>query len=167
MIKHCIICGAPFAAPPSSKKITCSPACSRERKRRSHTAVHNQWNAPARLRKSRDMRALGYTETARRGLAAAMALPGSQRGETHRSAKRWRLIAPDGTQYDVTNLTHWARQHAEWFDAIASESDRDRVARNIRSGFAAIALTLSGRRKHPIHTYKGWRLGDYPRGKNE
>jgi len=36
MIKHCVICGAAFEAQPTSKKITCSKACSTVRKAQSH-----------------------------------------------------------------------------------------------------------------------------------
>lgn len=165
MIKHCVVCGAPFDAPPSSKKITCSKECSSERKKQSHIDVHNTWSADARARRSKQFSGMGYTEIARRGLEAAMARPDSQRGPGHREAKRWILIAPDGERYEVVNLKDWARHHAHWFDDVTDEADRERIADNIRSGFAGIVQSMLGHKKHPCFTYKGWRLGDWPRAK--
>lgn len=167
MVKRCVICGAAFSAPPSSKKVTCSPECSAVRKAQAHAGVRNAWSDGARARLSDRRKAEGYSPSARRGLAAAMALPGSQRGEGHRSAKMWVLIAPDGTRYEVINLLDWARRHAEWFDAVADDADRERIAGNIRSGFGQIVRSMKRLRKHPIYTYKGWRLGDWPREKED
>lgn len=167
MIKHCVICGAEFSAPPSSKKITCSPECSKRRKAISHTGVRNIWNDDSRAALSETRKAQGFSDSARKGLEAAMALPDSQRGEGHRDAKRWVLISPDDTRYEVVNLTDWARRHAEWFDVVQDELDRERIALNIRSGFGGIVQAMLGRKKHPCYTYKDWRLGDWPRDKDE
>lgn len=165
MIKHCVICGAAFAAPPSSKKVTCSPACSAARRSASHISVRNAWSDSARRQLSERRRAEGYTPNARAGLTAAMARPDSQRGPLHRSAKRWILIAPDGARHEVVNLLDWARRHAELFDVVQDAADRERVARNIRSGFGQIVQSRLGHRKHPVETYKGWTLADSPREK--
>lgn len=167
MLKTCVICGAQFTAPPSSKKITCSRACSTARKRMSHTNVSNTWNGQSRAALSARMKDLGYTPAARHALEAAMALPESQRGPLHRDAKIWTLIDPDGNRHHVVNLLNWAREHAEIFDAVADDADRERVANNIRSGFGGIAQSMMGRRKNPCFSYKGWRLGDWPRDKDE
>ena len=163
MIKHCVICGAAFEAPPSSKKITCSKACSTVRKAQSHTGKRNEWSEASRVRLSERRRSEGYSPNAQAGLAAAMALPEGQRGEQHRSAKRWTLIAPDGTRYEVVNLLDWARRHAEWFDVVADDADRDRIAGNVLSGFGGIVQSMMGRKKRPCYTYKGWRLVDWPK----
>lgn len=167
MIKRCVICGAEFYAPPSSKKITCSRECSARRKVISHTGVHNAWNETSRRDQSKRLKAQGYSESAKRGLAAAMALPESQRGPRHRDAKVWLLIDPEGQRYRVVNLLNWAREHAHWFDTPADEADRLRVANNISSGFKQIVQSRLGHRKHPVYTYKGWSLGDWPRDKED
>lgn len=166
MIKQCVVCGAPFSAPPSSKKITCSKACSTRRKCLSHTGVSNTWSDNARARHSRHCKAEGLTDNARKCLAAAMSMPESQRGEQHRAAKVWILIDPSGQYYRVVNLQDWARQHAHWFDVPADDTDRERIARNIRSGFGQILRSRLGQRKDPVYTYKGWGLGDWPREKD-
>ena len=165
MLRHCVICGVTFSAPPSSKKITCSPACSAKRKTASHLGVHNAWNNASRSKLSATKKAQGYSTSARTGLTAAMSLPESQRGPQHREAKHWVLIDPSGTRYDVVNLKDWARTHAEWFDIPQDDADRERIANNIRSGFGQIVLSMKGMREPPIYTYKNWRLGDWPKGK--
>ena len=165
MIKHCVICGAAFQAPPSSKRITCSAACSAKRKAQSHLGKSNHWSDDARKRLSTTRKAEGYSDNAKAGLAAAMALPDSQRGPQHRDAKQWVLIAPDDTVYHIINLMDWAREHADWFDVVQDDADRERIANNIRSGFGQIVRSMKQLRKHPIYTYKGWRLGDWPREK--
>lgn len=165
MIKYCVICGDPFAAPPSSKKITCSPACSAVRKAASHTGKRNTWSPEARAQLSRRRKADGYSPSARVGLAAAMARPDSQRGPEHRDAKIWVLIDPDGNRHEVVNLLHWAREHAHLFDTPVDDADRERIARNISTGFGGIIQSLECRKKHPCFTYKGWTLGDWPRDK--
>lgn len=166
MIRHCVICGAAFTAPPSSKKITCSAACSTQRKRESHTGVSNHWSDSARATQSKRIKAKG-TEQANRALTIAMALPESQRGPQNRGSKVWVLVAPDGERFEVVNLMDWARHHAHWFDVVVDDADRERVARNIHSGFGGIVQTMMGQRKHPVRTYKGWGLGDWPRDKSD
>lgn len=128
-----------------------------------HMDVHNAWSPDARTRQSRRLKKMGQTESARRGLEAAMAKPDSQRGPNHRESKRWVLIAPDGKRFEIINLMDWARRHAHWFDDVQNEADRQCVANNIRSGFGGIVQSMIGRKKHPCFTYKGWRLGDWPR----
>lgn len=167
MIKYCITCGAPFDAAPSSKKITCSPECSAIRKALSHTGKHNIWSDDAKKRLSARRKSEGYSPNARAGLAAAMQRPDSQRGELHREAKKWVLIAPDGTIYRVVNLSDWARKHAHWFDIVETDSDRERVANNIRSGFGQIVLSMSSKRKKGVYTYKGWRIGAWPESRSD
>lgn len=162
MIKHCIVCGAEFTAPPSSKKVTCSPDCMTIRKRMSHQGKSNTWSPASKRRQSAAKRRIGFTDQARLALDIALALPDSQRGPDHRSAKVWILIDPDGRQHTVTNLLDWARRHADTFDIVTSDEDRERIANNIRTGFGNISLSMKGLRKHPVSSYKGWGLAQPP-----
>lgn len=75
------------------------------------------------------------------------------------------MISPDDKRYEVVNLNDWARIHAEWFDIVNDDAELERVAHNIRSGFGQIVRSMKGLRKYPIYTYKGWRLGDWPKEK--
>jgi len=125
----------------------------------------NQWSEEAHRRLSNARKAQGYSDSAKAGLAAAMALPDGQRGPQHRDAKLWVLISPDGQEHYVINLKDWARKHAEWFDFVQDDTDRDRVAHNIRTGIGQIVRSMKQQRKHPVYTYKGWQLGDWPREK--
>ena len=165
MIKHCIICGAEFSAPPSSKKITCSPECSGKRKTLSHNGNHNTWSIKARAIHSERMKAKGLTDSAKKALSAAYSRPDSKRGPQHRNAKVWVLIDPDGAHHTVVNLLDWARQHAHLFDVVDTAEDRERVSRNIRSGFEHISQTILGHREHPVYSYKGWGLASNPKSK--
>lgn len=167
MIRQCVVCGRAFTAAPSAKKITCSAECSAIRKSQSHIGKRNVWSPEARAQLSERRKAEGLTDNARKGLTVAMARPDSQRGPQHREAKIWVLIDPDGHRHEVTNLLHWSRAHAQLFDIPADDADRERIARNIRSGFGQIVQSRLGHRKDPIYTYKGWGLGDWPRKKDE
>ena len=167
MTKHCVICGASFSALPSSKKITCSKECSRIRKAQTHKGVSNVWGASARRKLSDVRKAEGYSTNAQKGLTAAMALPEGQRGEQNRNSKVWVLIDPSGYEFEITNLKDWARKHIDLFEPNADIDDREHIASNIRSGFGQIALSRSGKRKNPISTYKGWRLGTLPEKKHK
>ncbi len=48
--KRCVVCGAEFAAPPSSKRITCSEECSSIRKSESHRGKSNKWGEETKAR---------------------------------------------------------------------------------------------------------------------
>lgn len=165
MIRQCVVCGCTFTAAPSSKKITCSAECSAIRKAQTHIGKRNIWSSEARAALSAQRKRDGLSDNARKGLNAAMAMPESQRGERHRAAKIWILIDPSGQRYRVVNLLDWARRHAHWFDVPADEADRERIARNVRSGFGQIVQSRLGHKRHPCYTYKGWTLGDWPREK--
>ena len=165
MVKRCIVCGAEFNAPPSSKKITCSKECSVIRKRQSHAGVSNSWSSEARKKWSAKQKAGGFSANAQRGVAAALALPEGQRGPQNRGSKHWVLIDLDGHEHHVINLKDWARRNAELFDTVTDDNDRERVANNIKSGFAQIVRSMQGKRKDTIRTYKGWRVIGPPKGK--
>ena len=166
MIKRCVICGAEFTAPPSSKKITCSPECSSRRKTLSHDGKHNVWTMQARLNHSERLKAKGFNDSAKKGLSVANSRPGSKRGPQNRNAKVWVLIDPDGVEHTVVNLLHWSRQHAHEFDAVLTDADRERVALNIRTGFGNICQSMRGTRKHPVYRYKDWGLASFPTHKD-
>lgn len=166
MVKHCVVCGAAFNAPPSSKKITCSSECSKARKALTHTDKHNAWSLCARQRLSETRKAC--CPTLDRARQAALALPESQRGPQNRGAKIWTLIDPDGHELEVVNLLHWARINAGLFDIVNDAADRERVAHNISTGFQQIIRSMCGKRpKSPIYTYKGWGIKSLPESKTK
>lgn len=165
MIKRCVVCGAEFYAPPTSKKITCSRDCSAVRKGQTHKGIHTSWSEESRKKRSETLKAQGLTDQAKKALEKAQALPESQRGEQNREAKVWLLIDPSGNIHRVVNLKNWAREHADDFDTVQSAKDRERVAHNVSTGFRQIALSMRGKRG-PISTYKGWRLDGLPREKD-
>ena len=167
MIRRCVVCGAEFSAPPSSKKITCSPGCSSKRKSASHLGKRNLWPLEARRRLAHDRRGFGYSPASMRGRAIASALPDSQRGPRNRESKCWILVDPSGNIHHVTGLLDWARKHAEDFDTLRDEEDRERVAHNIRAGFGNIVRSILHQPKHPVYTYKGWSLKGPPMPKEE
>lgn len=157
MIRKCAICGAEFNAAPSSKKITCSKACSSVQKSRSHKGKKNKWSqdkhVSARL-------AAEKTGNLKNGTLAAQKLPGGQRGPQNRNAKIWHLRTPDGEPVVVTNLTDWARQHTSDFGMEPTEQS----AAAISSGFRQIKRSMEGRFRRAngkpctVSTYKGWTL---------
>lgn len=163
MLKKCVICGAEFVAPPSAKKVTCSPSCRSERARRTHIGKSNVWSEEARERaKERDHQNLAN------GTAAAMLLPEGQRGEQNREAKIWTLKSPTGEIIEVVNLLNWARIHALDFEPYTT--DIDATANRIRCGFAAIVSSLTGaksRKNREVGSYKGWQLVSLPREKKK
>lgn len=79
-------------------------------------------------------------------------------GESHHSAKPWRVISPDNVKYEFRNVHHFVRSHAHLFhpDDLAQKFNtkgRDpccNASRGIQS--------LSPRRKRPNGTWKGWRI---------
>ena len=90
-----------------------------------------------------------------------MALPESQRGPQHRSAKTWTLKAPDGTVQTVVNLLDWARKNSECYFGKPST---DKNAQIIASGIRNLRRSMEGKLRRPDGTpyrvlqYKGWEL---------
>lgn len=157
--RKCVICRKPFDCYPSDNRVTCSKDCSRERQRRIVTARPVQWGPEARAKAS----ARGQTENLKLGLAAAQASPKSGRFETNQEAKIWTLIDPCGREHVVRNLLMWARENSELFE----KPPGDKSARQIASGFRAIAQTLGGNRGVPgkprgALAYFGWTLKKLP-----
>lgn len=157
MIKHCVICGAEFSAPPSDVRRTCSRDCSSKYRSARRKGKPHPWSDSA---KASARLAAAKTGNLKNGTAAAMRLPEGQRGEQNREAKLWCLVSPDGELETVINLLHWARTHAE--DYFGFEPT-DENARRIASGIRQIKRSAEGniwRKGKPvsISSYKGWQL---------
>jgi hypothetical protein len=167
--KICVICGKSFPCPPSDKTVTCSPACRSERARRKLAErqaageIGGPWTE--KLRRSRAnsekvaANAKRIPEFQRKATEAAKRSPIAGSFETNRLAKEWILISPGGAEYHVRNLMLWARANTELFGKPPDE----RSARNIRTGFEAIAQTMLGNRgpgkkQRGALTYFGWTL---------
>lgn len=168
MEKQCVICGAVFQAPPSSKKVTCSPACRSIRAANAARTSKRRWNEDARQRRSqssniRDM----MTAIQPKASAAAAAIPEGQRGPQNRESKVWILVRPDGHRFTVINLLDWARQNYKLFEPTCTDSEKAAV--RITKGFTAIASSMRGvkSRQRPVSTYKGWSLDELPSGKGK
>ena len=155
-IKHCMVCGSRFEAPPSGRK-TCSRACSLNLRSISHTGVSNAWSDEARQR-LRDKAVPGQLS---KGAAAAMLLPEGQCGQLHRDSMVWQLIAPDGTHIVAIGLEDWARRNCRRF------GETEDTAHRIAAGIRQIAQSMRGRTKRRVSSYKGWGLADLPAEKNK
>lgn len=161
MEKRCVICGAAFQAPPSSKKVTCSPVCRSKRAALSARNGH-KWSAEAKARRSSDpvlKERMAVLQAV--GTAAALDLPEGQRGPQHRASKVWILVDPSGSKIEVTNLLDWARDHYYLFEP---DGDPDAAAHRIAAGFGAIASSMRGviSRRRAVYRYKGWSLDKAP-----
>lgn len=158
MIRRCVICGAEFDTPPSNNKRTCSPDCSAAWRSQQHKGRHNKWSTAA---KQSAAAAAKKTGNLAHGTAAAMALPGGQRGPQNRNAKIWHLRSPEGEPVVAVNLLDWAREHA--VDDFGVEPTDENAAR-IAAGFRQLKRSMAGklRRKngapYTVSTYKGWTL---------
>lgn len=151
-IKICVICGRPFGCPPSSKKITCSPECSRVRKMQAHTGKRNQWSVESRDK----LRARGQTENLKLGTDAARKSPKSGRFETNVNAKIWKLTSPEGKIYICKNLALWCRDHCDLFGVDITEHN----AQIIRTGLTNAKRGAQGKLTAQTCTYKGWKADD-------
>lgn len=147
--KKCPICGSVFQAPPSSKKITCSAECSKERKRISHTGKHNVWSEDKKAR----LKEKGLPPALNLGTKAAQKSPIAGSFATNQNAKHWVLKSPEGNLYEFDNLTLFVRTHPEFFPNPYSA----------RSALAASGACLAGkpypsRKGRQFSQYKGWQV---------
>lgn len=168
MIKRCIICGAAFESPPSTNKVTCSPACRSIRAAQVARRSSRTWSQDAKSRRAADPDIKQRMETLQPvGTAAALALPEGQRGEQNRASKVWELISPDGSRVVVTNLKQWARDHYKQFEPDCTDAEAS--AQRIACGFRAIASSMRGvkSRERPVSSYKGWGLASCPEAKQD
>ncbi len=159
--RNCVVCGKPFECYPSDNTVTCSKDCRRERQRRLVSSKPVKWSEEARQRAAEK----GQTQNLKMGTAVAQASPIAGRFTSNQEAKIWVLIDPSGNEIVVRNLLLWAREHTELFE----KPPGDRSARQIASGFRAIAQTIAGNRGTPgkrrgAMTYLGWTLKGLPEG---
>lgn len=157
--RKCVVCGKPFDCYPSDNRVTCSKDCRRERQRRVVKARPIKWGEEAKARAS----GRGQTANLKLGVSAAQQSPIAGRFETNQEAKIWTLVDPTGNEIVVRNLLLWARENTERF----KKPPGDKSARQIASGFKAIAQTLAGKRGAPgkprgALTYFGWSLKKLP-----
>lgn len=163
MDKTCVICGATFQAPPSSKTVTCSPECRSKRAAVSAKNCKRKWTPEAKARRAADVRVKSqFSSIQAAGAAAALTIPEGQRGPQNRESKIWTLIDPMGNKIVVTNLLDWARKNYTIFEPPCE--DVDAAAERVSKGFRAIASSLRGvkSRKRPVYHYKGWGLDGPP-----
>lgn len=147
MVKICVTCGAEFAAPPSSKKITCSNKCSRVRKQQSHTGKSNQWSEESRQALSER----GQTQNLQLGTPAAQASPIAGPFETNQEAKIWWLVdlATD-RRYEIRNLRKFCRDNPNLFAPDPWK--------NAYAGIEQVQRWLLGRTKRTVSRWKTWTL---------
>lgn len=150
--RACIVCGGAFDAPPSSKKITCSRACSTIRKRDSHRGVANTWSPEARQRAAER----GRTPNLEKGTPAAQQSPLAGPFETNQEAKIWWLRSLDtGEQIGpIRNLRKFCRDHPELW---APDPWRNAYA-GLRIVQASLVGTRTGPTGRPVSRWKGWTL---------
>lgn len=168
MTKYCVICGAPFSVPPSSKKVTCSPECRSKRAAISSSNTNRKWSAEAKARRAADVRIIAQLSSIQDiATAAALERPDGMRGPEHRASKIWTLIDPSGNKIIVTNLLDWARKNYDLFEPQCD--DVDAAAARISKGFQAIASSMRGvkSRERPARHYKGWSLDGLPYNKTK
>lgn len=149
-IKICAVCKKPFAAPPSSKRVCCSKACSSIRKAQAHAGKSNKWSDEAKARNADKW----TIDNLSKGTAAALKLPEGQRGPQNRESMRWFLRDPDGKVYEVVNLLDWCRNNAGLF----GKKPTDHNAKVIASGFHGVKRSMVGKRKPPVNSYMGWTI---------
>lgn len=149
----CIICGALFTKSPSDNVVTCSPECSR--KRRSEILTGHAVSDSTRAKISSAAKQRGFTENLAKGTPAAQNSPKGGRFDTNASAKTWTLVAPDGRQFECTNLNNWIREHADMFEIEPTDENVRRVSAGFRIIKRNIKLNRSGQ------TYKGWTIADW------
>ena len=159
-----MICGAVFQAPPSDKKVTCSPACrSRRAALAAKASAGRTWSTEKKARRANDPDVIAKLASIQQiGSQAALALPEGQRGPQNRESKVWELIDPDGNHITVTNLLDWARNNYTQFEPPCD--DVDASARRVSNGIMTIATSMRGARsrQRPVSSYKGWGLARLP-----
>lgn len=144
--KICVICGAGFYAPPSSKKITCSKECSSKRKSQSHTGIRFKISEEA----YRKLVQRPIPEGLKLGTAASLKSPISGPFETNRNAKIWHVVSPEGETFVVRNLSKWCRDNAELFAPDSWQS--------ARAGFRTLNRGIQGKTPRTVSQWKGWTL---------
>jgi len=148
--KCCTVCGAPFAAPPSSKTVTCSPACSSIHRSRVHLGKRNAWGDTSKAKA-----AAARTGNLHRGNEAARRSPRSGPFESNVNAKVWIVVDPSGTEHAAINLRLWCERHAELFPG---------PWQNAYAGLRQVAAWMAGKTPRQVSQWRGWTLKDSPSG---
>ena len=159
--KKCIMCGAIFYAPPSSKKITCSKKCLCARR----SAV-----LTGRIRSEQERNALsraaierGKPKSYNAFILANQSSPKCQRGEMHNAAKKWKIKNIDtGEEFAFTNLSQWVRNNINRFMRLSDDIDTD--VNRISHGFYTIKKNFI--KGNNCITYYGWQIIDFDDRKN-
>ncbi|MGN0378510.1 MAG: hypothetical protein ACI4EU_02855 [Butyrivibrio sp.] len=159
--KICVICGKEFFSPPSSKTVTCSLACRKERARRSSTG--RVYSDESRKKISSKAKGRDLSNLQPKAVEAAKRSPNSGRFETNINAIDWHLISPEGRHYYFHSLNKWLRENC--LELFGCEPD-SRQYNNVRSGLAGAKRAMMGK-KYPCCTYKGWQVipTDYDKNK--
>ena len=116
-----------------------------ENKRRTHRGKSNKWSTESRAKLS----AAGQSLNLKKGAPAAQKSPVAGPFETNQNALVWYLVAPDGERITCRNLNLWLRKNAARLDGSPEQA---------RAGIMAIKQSMTGKRKHPVNSWKGWRL---------
>jgi hypothetical protein len=145
MIRKCVICGMEFNVPPSSKKVTCSDPCRRERASRVNLGSKHPWSESSRAKLSER----GQTENLLKGTIAALESPLSGPFESNINALDWVIRSPEGTTYTVRNLNLWLRENADLLPGTPEQA---------RAGIMQIKRSRLGKTKRSVNQWKGWRL---------
>lgn len=90
--------------------------------------------------------------------AAAKASPLAGRGVGNIHAKRWQLIAPDGTVYIVVNLYEFVRQNTHLFAEADVEWKRTGGKRGTGGEWCNATAGLLNIKAGRAKSWKGWRL---------
>ena len=153
-IKKCVVCGAQFYAPPSSKKITCGKECSRVRKLKTHAGQRCKEKTKAAISAAnKGKRPPTYTSF----VAANKASEKTQRTEMNSAAKWWKIRNIDsGEEYEFVSLSNFIRTHPELFDVDAAD---DTAVHRVCAGFHTIKRNLKTGKS--CITYKGWQIIDF------
>ena len=164
MDRKCVICGAVFQAPPSSNKVTCSPACRSARAAEAaRKSSGRKWSEEKKRKRSRDPEVKNQMRNIQKSaVEAALKKPDGQRGVQNRESLLWVLVDPSGKKHAAINLVQWARENYKKFEPLSD--DPERSALKIVKGFGAIASSMRGvkSRTRPVYHYKDWGLDRLP-----
>lgn len=152
--KECVVCGALFYAPPSSKKVTCGDECRRVRK---------VWIYLHGKRPESTKAAISAAKKGKRPptydafIAANKASEKTQRTEMNSAAKLWRIRNIDsGEEYVFVNLSLFIRTHPDLF-GIDPKGDAE--VHRVAAGFHTIKRNLIAGKS--CITYKHWQITDF------
>lgn len=138
------------------REMECSPAYDPIRPESYMIVPRRRWSLAKRRAHARRMRVQAFEDPGTREHLQRMSdrhheLPHTGPYETNQEAKLWRLVAPDGTRYEVRNLRLWTEQHVHLFP-------EGTTPHQAYSGLRQVNAWLRGRTKRKVSSYKGWTL---------